>query len=238
MHEKHRERLRQTYREVGIKGMHEHQILELLLTYAIPVKDTNGTAHRLIDRFGCLENVLHADVYELMKQDGVGEVTAILLHLVGRIGASMRNSRPRGNQINTPDDAVKYCRSVIGITNKETMYVISMDRTRRVLHCDQISTGTPSETTVYPRLVVECAVRHDAENIILCHNHPSGNVKPSKEDYLATKSILAALEPIGIMLHDHIIIGGDNAYSMTRNAVLEGGESGEVRAVAAESEGS
>ena len=219
MHEGHRQRLRSTYLEQGIDAFHEHQALELLLTFAIPRKDVNELAHALIARFGSLQAVLKANPYDLQKESGIGEQAAVLLSLVG---ALTRKNRPERAEktLRTPLEAARFCRALFEGKRYECMYAVSLDKKRRVLHVDLISSGTLLETPAYPRLVVECALRHGANSVILAHNHPSGDVAPSKEDLETTRLMLRALEPLGIALNDHIIIGQSGAYSITQNALL------------------
>ncbi len=219
MHEGHRERLRQTYLEQGIDAFHEHQALELLLTFAIPRKDTNELAHRLITRFGSLRAVLSADPYELKKEEGVGEQVAVLLSLVGTLNKKTKEARV-SRKLDTPSEAARFCKALFEGKRYEAMYAISLDKKRRVLHSDLISSGTLIETAAYPRLVAECALRHGADSVILTHNHPSGDAAPSAEDFSTTKLMLRALEPLGIVLNDHIVVGSDEAFSMTQNALL------------------
>ncbi|MEN6470584.1 MAG: DNA repair protein RadC [Clostridiaceae bacterium] len=219
MHEGHRERLRQTYLAQGIDAFHEHQALELLLTYAIPRKDVNELAHRLIARFGSLKAVLSADPYELQKEPGVGEQAAVLLSLTGAL--SKKAAKAHGSQrLNTPLEAARFCKTLFVDKRYEAMYAISLDKKRCVLHFDLISSGTLLETAAYPRLVAECALRHGANSVILAHNHPSGDATPSAEDLSTTQMMLRTLEPLGIALNDHIVVGADEAYSMTQNALL------------------
>lgn len=217
-HSGHRRRLRETYTRQGPQSMHDHQLLELLLTYAIPRRDTNPLAHRLLGRegFGSLEELFAADVNDIMKIEGVGESTAVLLSLVGSMGRRTAAEKVRGKRLNTPHAAMEYCKTLSFSGNNESMYVISLDGSHRVLHEDRVSTGTPGEVTMYPRTVVEIAIRRGAQNIMLCHNHPSGDLKPSKEDLNTTSLIIGALTPIGIVLNDHIIVGGGRAYSMSQ----------------------
>lgn len=236
MHEGHRQRLRQTFLMQGADAFFDHQALELLLTYALPRRDTNALAHTLIDTFGSLQNVLNADVHDLMRIDGVGEQAAILLSLAGSLPRRFQQENPLGRRIATPADATGFCRSLFNAQRYETIYVVSLDKNLRVLYCDKLSSGTLTETAVYPRLVVESALRHGAHSLLLTHNHPSGDPRPSKADIDATLLILRALEPIGIKLHDHIIISRGDAYSMTRGALLSGGTLPEAAAIAAERE--
>lgn len=219
MHEGHRQRLRSTYLEQGVDAFHEHQALELLLTFAIPRRDTNELAHNLIARFGSLKNVLNANPYELQNVQGVGEQTAVLLSLVGALNKKTKaaHETPR---LNTPLDAARFCKTLFEGKRYEAMYAVSLDKKRRVLHSDMVSSGTLAETAAYPRLVAEYALRHGANSVILTHNHPSGDAHPSAEDLETTKLMLRALEPLGIVLNDHIVIGAEEAFSMMQNALL------------------
>lgn len=236
MHEGHRKRLRQTFLAQGADAFFDHQALELLLTFALPRCDTNALSHTLIETFGSLQSVLGADVHDLMRVKGIGEQAAILLSLSGSLPRRFQQEAPKGKRIATPADATGFCRALLSEARYETIYVISLDKSLRVLYCDKLSSGTLTETTVYPRLVVESALRHGAHSLLLTHNHPSGDPRPSRADIDATLLILRALEPIGIKLHDHIIISRDGAYSMTRDALLPGGTLREITAVAAERE--
>lgn len=218
LHAGHRSRLRGTYTEHGADAMQDHQLLELLLTYSIPRRDTNPLAHRLLssEGFGSLDGVFGADISELMKVEGVGEATAVLLSLVGSMGRRTASEKVRNMRLNSPAAAMEYCKSLAFSGNNESMYVISLDRAQRVIYADKVSTGTPGEVTMYPRTAVEIAIRRGAENVMLCHNHPSGNLTPSKNDLDTTNLVIKALASIGITLNDHIIVGGGRAYSMSQ----------------------
>lgn len=233
-HEGHRERLRKQFMEQDGEGFHEHQLLELLLTYAIRQKDMNLLAHRLLERYGSLSNLLRADVFELMREEGIGEHTAVLLSLVGKLGPRAVYAPAEGQRILTSGDAIPLCRSLVGQSKREELWVISLNHSHRVIHADRISSGTPTETPMYARLVVECALRHGATGVLLCHNHPTGNAKPSSQDLEATGKVVRALEPLGITLYDHIIIAGKSAFSLWSDKHLSGGEAEEALLAAAQ----
>lgn len=222
LHSGHRQRLRQAYLQRGGENLYDHQLLELLLTYALPRRDTNGIAHRLLSRegFGSLKGVLSADVHQLGKIEGIGETAAILISLIGAIGCRIRQEEVVKAQLDTPDAAMRYCVAMAKDSPVETMYMISMDRRKNVLYTEEISTGIPGETTVYPRKVVELAIRRGAENVILFHNHPTGDLRASKQDLETTMAVLNALNPIGITLCDHIITGKGDAYSIKKDTTL------------------
>lgn len=237
LHGGHRRRLRESYINAGA-ALHEHHLLELLLTYAIPRRDVNPLAHALIARYGSLAGVLAAPVHELMTLEGVGESTAVLLALAGTLRSFPAAKLDGRVTLNTPEEAVNYCHALLRRSGAkyETTYCVSLDKRRRVLHCDLVSAGTLSENVIYPRLIVECALRHGAHSVILTHNHPSGDPSPSRADIASTKAVYEALSSIGITLHDHIIIGREASFSMLRSMLLPSGETPETLARAAEKE--
>ena len=235
-HAGHRERMRKQFREQDGAGFHEHQLLELLLTYSIRQKDVNPLAHQLISRYGSLSNLLQTDVFALMQEEGVGEYTAVLLSLVGKMAPKAVHVPAEGQRILTSVDAIPLCRSLVGQSKREELWAITLNNVHRVIHADRISSGTPSETPMYVRLIVECALRHGAMGVLLCHNHPAGSAKPSKQDLEATAKVVSALEPLGIILYDHIIIAGDNTFSLWSNQHLSGGAPEEELLTAAEKE--
>lgn len=237
-HSGHRKRLRESYIKGGASAMHEHNLLELLLTYAIPRKDVNPLAHELIAKYGSLARVLAAPVDELAALPGVGESAAVLLSLAGALKRLPAARTPGRAAINTPEEAARLCETLFENGGKyEATYCVSLDKRRRVLHCDLVSAGTLAENVIYPRLIVEFALRHGANSVILAHNHPSGNPAPSRADVDSTKTVCEALSGIGITLHDHIIVGAEGSFSMLRNMLLPSGEMPEALSRTAEKEG-
>lgn len=237
-HAKHRERLRNAFIGNGPQSFQEHQLIELLLGYAIPLKDTNPLAHLLLDKFGSVEGVLCASVSELKKVEGVGDYTAVLISLAGELHLRSKQygKGTKSVRLNTPVEASRYCKNLFMREKYETVYVICLDARRKVLHCGKVAQGTLGTVTIYPRLVAECALLHGASGVIITHNHPSGDACPSEADINSTISILKALEGIGINMYDHIIISGDEAYSMIKNNVISGRQNFENTQIAADRE--
>ncbi|MDR1620093.1 MAG: DNA repair protein RadC [Clostridiales bacterium] len=224
MSEGHRQRLRQRYIANGIESFQDHEALELLLTYAIPRRDTNDIAHALLGRFGSLTNVLHADVGELTHIDGVGESVAVYLRLHGQlVSRVMREGLQKKTklQLNTPIAAASYAISLVDDKHYECVYVLSLDKNIRLLHAELLFTGTISEAPLYPRRVVENALLHRASAVMLVHNHPSGDPRPSGSDIQATQTVKKALNAIDIGLHDHLIVGQGVVYSMLRELEID-----------------
>ena len=215
IHAGHRERLRMRLRASGMGGFSDHEVLELLLMYAIPMRDVNPLAHALIDRFGSLANVLDADENELMRVSGVGANTALLLSMMPALMGKYRQSKLGEKFVITNfQQARSYCRTLFSAAHDERLYAICMDKGGRVLHPALLSRGTLDEVPIYPRQIVEVALRYRAYNLLLAHNHPGGYCAASQADIDSTVSIARALKLINVNVIDHIVICGDEAYSM------------------------
>ena len=226
MHEGHRERLRERYSNNGVGAFTEHELLELLLTYAIPRRNTNELAHRLIDRFGSLHAVLSAEVAELTNIEGIGERAAVFLRLVGDSAALNAEAVGRQRQrmrILSPADAAAYALDLMRNERYESVYVVSLDKNMRLLHAERLMTGSLNEAPLYPRRVVESALMHRAASILLLHNHPSGDPTPSQADAEATEAVQKALNSIDIRLYDHLVVGEGGVYSFSRGGMIWAG---------------
>ncbi len=226
MHEGHRERLRTRYATNGIGAFTEHELLELLLTYTIPRRNTNEIAHRLIDRFGSLSAVFSAEVAELANIEGIGERAAVFLRLVGDSAAYHAEAAGKQKQrmrIVSPADAANYALDLMRNERYESVYVVSLDKNMRLLHAERLMTGSLSEAPLYPRRVVESALMHRAGAVLLLHNHPSGDPTPSNADAEATTAVQKALNSIDIRLYDHLVVGEGGVYSFSRGSTIWAG---------------
>lgn len=226
MHEGHRERLRARYKANGLGAFTEHELLELLLTYAIPRRDTNEIAHRLIERFGSLSAVFSAQVVELEHIEGIGERAAVFLRLVGDSAAyhaEAAGNKKRRVRLATPADAANYALELMRNERYESVYVVSLDKNMRLLHAERLMTGSLSEAPLYPRRVVESALMHRAGAVLLLHNHPSGDPTPSQADAEATEAVQKALNSIDIRLYDHLVVGEGRVYSFSRGSMIWAG---------------
>ena len=219
IHAGHRERLRERLRSEGLSAFSEHEVLELLLTYAIPQRDVNPLAHELIARFGSLSNVLDADESELLRVSGVGRHAALLLsmmpQLMRRYQLSALGEKP---VVTTLAEAKAYCGPLFRGAHQEHLYLICLDQGGHVLHLSLLHTGTVDAVAMYPRVIVETALRHHAHAVLLAHNHPSGITEPSQADYDSTCEVIRALSTVGIKLIDHLIFAGGDAFSMIRSS--------------------
>ena len=205
----------------GFDAFQPHEILELLLTFAIPRKDTNPTAHRLLDRFGSLHGVFQADREELMKVEGVGSSASLLISLFIPLENAYRQSLA-GRKITISDrETLKaYCVSLYSEPKNESFYVLSFDSRLQLLHASEVAKGTPDQVSVFPRTVLSTLLRHGATGCVLSHNHPAGTAEPSAEDLELTRTLSRLLESVGITLYDHIIVAEHKGISLKEKAFI------------------
>ncbi|MCL2203204.1 MAG: DNA repair protein RadC [Defluviitaleaceae bacterium] len=217
LHKGHRARFRQRYRETGLESFADHEVLELLLFYCYPQRNTNDIAHRMLREFGSLPHLFEADVETLVARLGCSENIAVLLNLMPAIAKRYFNKK-WGEKIilDNPKTAGEYAQSLfVGLTC-ERFYVLSVDARNRLNHASLISQGTLDEAAIYPREVVKAAVHNQASAVILAHNHPGGTLKPSRGDLEVTRQIVTGLEFINVIVLDHIIVAGDAYYSFAQ----------------------
>lgn len=220
VHEKHRERVRARFLREGLDNFADHNALELLLFYAIPVKDTNGLAHDLINTFGSLSAVFDARIEDLCKVNGVGEKTAILIKMIPQLFRKYETDKLKANNValNSAELVAKYASKHFKGLTEERLYLMCLDATCNLLDFVQISSGTVKSTPLNVRLIAEKAYETNAASLILVHNHPSGITAPSKKDIDATINIANLTDAIGLHLSDHIIIGkGDDYFSFRKS---------------------
>ena len=227
-HEGHRERLRQRFKKAGMDAFAPHEVLELLLTYAIPRRDTKPIAYALLRRFGSFHAVLQATVEELMQVDGMGESAAILVSMMMPLFRAYRSSAEEDiPEIKNGFQAVRYCESLFEGERYEKFYVVCLDTRMRRLNTVLISSGDVTEVRVYARLVLNALTQCNAMGAVLAHNHPSGTAQPSASDVELTNAIQILLDGVGIRLYDHVIVSGKESFSFRRGGLL-GGTGGEV----------
>ena len=220
LHDGHRKRKRERFLRDGLDGFADHEVLELLLYYAIPRRDTNELAHRLLDRFGSLRGVLSASIDELQQMEGVGEQAAIYLSMLLAIDRRIRMQGDQERKIITVEDAGNFFLHRMQDERRETLYQVNLDAKGKVRNCRRLSSGTAAMTPVCIREVVENALRHDASQVLLGHNHPSGVALPSEEDRLVTMQIAQALKAMDITLMDHIVVADGDFVSMAASGML------------------
>jgi len=217
----HRRRLKEKFVRVGFEAFAEHEILELLLTYAIPRKDVKPLAKALLKEFGSLKGCLDADLAELKKIKGIGEHGALILKVVKEFSSLyLKQKAMEKAQISCTEELLGYCRFYFGGLKDERFCVIYLDTQNRIIEMETIQEGIVNQAVVYPRKVLENALRRKAAAIILVHNHPSGYVKPSEADIRLTKKIQETAKILEILVHDHIIIGEDRVFSFREEGIL------------------
>lgn len=222
IHSGRRERIRKRFIENQGKGFAEHELLELLLYYAIPQKDTNVLAHTLIQHFSSFHAVLEADYEDLLKVNGVGSSTALLLSMILPLYAQYTKSKRGDRQsLRTQEELLSYCHNLLRHEKNENFYAISLDAEYRVKACNLISSGSIKEVKPYPRKIVESALQHNAVYLVLCHNHTSKNYLPSPNDEESTIFIEKILSAIEIQLLDHVIVAENIVYTMKHRQAKE-----------------
>jgi DNA repair protein RadC len=217
----HRQRLKTKYADAGIHALHDYEILELLLFHAIPVKDVKPLAKDLLKKFGRLKSLMDADPKEIEAIPGAGPATAILIKLVKDIGAIyLRERAEEKPQIASTRELIDYCMSSLGGLKDERFSVIFLNAQNRIIATEIIQEGIVNQAVVYPRKVLENALKYKASAIILVHNHPSGHVKPSEADVRLTRSLKETARVLEILIHDHIIVGENRYYSFREEGIM------------------
>ena len=220
IHDGHREKKRQQFLQHGLDAFADHEVLELLLFYAIPRKDTNPIAHQLMDHFGSLDRVLSASVEELCQVEGIGPSAALLITLLPQISRrAALQSMEREVILNSVEAMGRYCLTLAGNSREEEFYLICLDAKGKVTGRSRLGDGAAA-VSVNLRKVAELVLRHNAYAVVLTHNHPSGMALPSRDDLLATQQIEQLLRNMGVMLLDHIITADGDFVSMAANGSI------------------
>ena len=222
VHSGHRERMRAKFLKRGIDAFDDHEILEFLLFYVNKRKNTNPLGHALMAKFKTLEAVFGATFEELCEVDGLGEVGATLIKLVGAIPNRLSiNAMEKKVRLASHRDAAEYCAGFLKGIEHERMIMVSLNSMRDVLAVDVISDGTFNATNADIRKILKTALLRKASGVILAHNHPGDTCHPSAADTLVTSKIMGVLESINIAVIDHIICGDDSYSSMSERGVLD-----------------
>ncbi len=210
----HRDRLRQRFRDGGSEALPDYELLELILFRALPRRDTKPLAKALIAKFGSFAEVINAPDERLLEIEGIGDAVVIELKLVG--AAALRLMK--GEVMDRPvlgswSVLLDYCRAAMGFEAKEQFRILFLDKRNRVIADEVQQEGTVDHTPVYVREIVKRALELSATAIILVHNHPSGDPAPSRADIEMTKQIVESAKPLGVTVHDHIIVGKEGHAS-------------------------
>lgn len=214
-HDGHRQRMKERFIRGGLEQFSGHEVLELLLFYALPYRDTNDLGHRLENTFGSLANVLDADYADLLKVEGVTPHVATLLCLCGRLAHRYQKERHAlGKQLYTTDLLAQFVIPYFIGKKEESVLLISLDNRRKLLNATRIFEGSVNSSQFNYRLAVQQALRDNATAVVLAHNHPNGFAIPSEADKQTTKAFSQVLELMDIRLIDHLIVADGDCLSM------------------------
>lgn len=220
-HEGHRRRMKQRFLRHGLANFDDHNVLELLLFFAVPRRDTNPLAHRLMDTFGSLDKVFEALPEELMSVEGVGENAAALIRLVPEAARRYLIAKESKEDILPDVEAVgKYLVPRFMNLRTEAVMMMCLDAKLKVLDCRTLGSGALNAVDFSTRDVVQIALLHNARYVVLAHNHTSGIALPSREDIYVTRTLRKVLDMVGIELLDHLIIAGQDFVSLKDDCVL------------------
>jgi DNA repair protein RadC len=211
----HRERLRARFREAGALAVADYELLELVLFRAIPQRDVKPLAKQLIETFGSFAEAIAAPEMRLKEIKGLGDAAITEIKIVQAAAGRIAKGQVKARTVLSSWAAVlDYCRTVMAFSEKEQFRILFLDKRNQLIADELQQTGTVDHTPVYPREVVKRALELSASAIILVHNHPSGDPTPSHADIQMTLSIQDIAKPLGIAVHDHIIVGKDGHASL------------------------
>lgn len=211
-HNGHRERLREKFLQGKLTAA---ELLEFLLGFAIPRRDLRPLSRRLLAEFGGIHQVLSASQDQLMKIDGVGKTTALLLMATHEIMTHAYKSVLKEESVYcNPDRMDNYCRMIVGGKTIEEFHVLFLDAEYRLLEDWTHSVGTVNWSAVYPREIIKKALDLNARSVVLVHNHPTPNMSFSDDDVAITETLMDLLKAMGLALHDHFLVSGDIVYSI------------------------
>jgi DNA repair protein RadC len=217
----HRRRLKQKFMNSGIETLHEYEALELLLTFAIPRQDVKPRAKALLEKFDSVKGILDAEIDDLKKIEGIGESSAILFKLVKETASLyLKQKAKEKKQVTCTTELLNFCKTVMGGKKDEEFCVIYLDVQNQIIEFETVQRGVVNQAVVYPRQVLESALKKKASAIILAHNHPSGHVRPSDADIRLTKTIQETAKVLDILVHDHIIIGENRFFSFREEGLM------------------
>ena len=219
----HHKRLRERFIKSSLDGFHDYEVLELLLTFVFPYRDTKPIAKDLLAKFKTLAGVFSADPQELQEIKWVGERTAVYLRLLNDTLGFVFEDRARKEEIQFTETTqlFEYFKATIGNKKNEVMRAVYLNSQNKLILAENLSEGTVAEAVAFPRKIVEGALKHRAVSVIIAHNHPGGVAEPSDNDDKITEQIKNALETVGITLQDHMIIAGNEYFSYRQTGYLE-----------------
>jgi DNA repair protein RadC len=211
----HRERLRERFYGAGPDALSDYELLEMALFAALPRRDTKPLAKALLKKFGSFAEVVHASVARLREVEGIGDASVHQIKLLAAATSRVAKGEiKRSIALSSWNDVIGYCRSGMAFADKEQFRLLFLDKRNQLIADEVQQTGTVDHTPVYPREVIKRALELSATALILVHNHPSGDPTPSQADIQMTKAIIDIAAPLGISVHDHIIVGKNGHASL------------------------
>jgi DNA repair protein RadC len=215
-HQGHRDRARQRFLKVGAEALEDYELLELTLQILLPRRDTKALAKELLLRFGSFSAVFSAPISRLEEVRGLGEVSRTNLKVIQAVAQRFARDQVSREQpiLSSWAQLIDYCRATMAFEDIEQFRILFLDKKNRLIADEVQQKGTVDHTPVYPREVIKRSLEHSATALILVHNHPSGDPSPSTADVQMTKQIIDVAKPLGITVHDHIIIGKAGHASM------------------------
>ncbi len=219
----HRERLRKRYLERGFSSLQEYEVLELLLTYVLPRKDTKALAKELLKKFGTIADVCKARKEDLEAVKGVKENTSILLNFIGDLEKEFFHNQLQQEEnihIQKKEELISYVRAQIGFEDREKFLVLFLNTANRLLCAEELFQGSIDRSAVYPREILERVLKYKAKSVIFAHNHPSGRTQPSRQDIELTKDMKTALRMFDVLLLEHIIVSKYSYFSFLEEGLL------------------
>jgi len=210
----HRERLRSRFRDAGSEAVTDYELLELVLFRALPRRDLKPLCKELVAKFGSFAEVLAAPEKRLAEIKGLGDAAITDLKIVHAAASRMAKGKVQKRTVlSSWSSVLDYCRTTMAFADKEQFRILFLDKRNQLIADEVQQTGTVDHTPVYPREVVKRGLELSATAIILVHNHPSGDPTPSHADITMTRAIVDVAKPLGIAVHDHIIVGKDGHAS-------------------------
>jgi DNA repair protein RadC len=217
----HRQRIRERFQKYGLDSFQDYEVLELLLTFVARQQDMKPVAKALVDRFGSFKDILDAPVEELQTVEGIGPAAVTLIHLVKQDAARyLQQTSCLRSGLDSLDSLIQHCIVKLGAEPNERFRVICLDSNFAIITERDVAEGTVNQATVYPRKVMEEALRAKASTLVFVHNHPDGNVTPSEFDKTLTRNLVLAAKTMGISVYDHIIVSRDTHFSFREQNLL------------------
>lgn len=220
VHEGHRKTVKKKFIENGLDVFQPHEALELYLYYAIPRKDTNPLAHRLLERFMTISGVCDAPIDELMNDFGLTENTAVLLKLLPQMSRLYNESKLLDDNIIQLDTVGELIKTKFIGRIEEVVVLLLGDAKGKIIFFDVIAKGSVNSSDMPIRKIVDISIRHNAKLAFIAHNHPSGNALPSKSDIETTKIIYSTLKAVGVRLYDHFVVTDDDYVSFRESGMI------------------